>query len=71
MLGDSGPTAATSSELEGRLEQEIKELKVLSLQLGGFYSSQGWWKWLVSSGPSVFSGSGRETGCLLHFSLGK
>ncbi|KAI1238729.1 hypothetical protein IHE44_0013470 [Lamprotornis superbus] len=27
MLGDSGATAATSSELEGRLEQEIKELK--------------------------------------------
>ncbi|XP_053830821.1 general vesicular transport factor p115 isoform X4 [Vidua macroura] len=27
MLADSGATAATSSELEGRLEQEIKELK--------------------------------------------
>ncbi|XP_017582154.1 PREDICTED: general vesicular transport factor p115 isoform X2 [Corvus brachyrhynchos] len=27
MLGDSGATAATGSELEGRLEQEIKELK--------------------------------------------
>ncbi|NXS27384.1 USO1 factor, partial [Pomatostomus ruficeps] len=27
MSGDSGATAATSSELEGRLEQEIKELK--------------------------------------------
>uniref|UniRef100_A0A8C9U8Q3 USO1 vesicle transport factor n=1 Tax=Serinus canaria TaxID=9135 RepID=A0A8C9U8Q3_SERCA len=27
MLGDSGGTAATSSELEARLEQEIKELK--------------------------------------------
>lgn len=27
LLGDSGATAATSSELEGRLEQEIKELK--------------------------------------------
>ncbi|XP_066174358.1 general vesicular transport factor p115 isoform X8 [Sylvia atricapilla] len=27
MLGDTGATAATSSELEGRLEQEIKELK--------------------------------------------
>nr|XP_030128095.3 general vesicular transport factor p115 isoform X4 [Taeniopygia guttata] len=27
LLGDSGATAATSSELDGRLEQEIKELK--------------------------------------------
>ncbi|XP_030128099.4 general vesicular transport factor p115 isoform X7 [Taeniopygia guttata] len=27
LLGDSGATAATGSELEGRLEQEIKELK--------------------------------------------